>query len=166
MQQYCFFEAISDLGAEQFIIRKDEVSEEDLNTAWSLNIITKFGLWLVMVLSAAPIAYFLDYDQLDKVLYVTSVILLINSLVNPELYLFKREFKYKLIFQLMAAAKLISFASVLAFLFIQPNYWALVVGNIVSAIVLVTDHLYSFHFAQNFLLKIGNCNGIFRNGLC
>ena len=131
-----FIEAISSLGSEQYIIQKSDVDDTVLNTAWTVDIIFK-SIFLIGFLLLIPyIAIFYENPRLELVLYVSSTIILINALKNPGLFLLKRNFQYKRIFWLSIIQKFISFLVVIAIAIIDPSYWAMVVGDIVSALIL------------------------------
>ena len=55
-----FFDILSNVGSEQYIIQKQAVSEEDLNTAWTIDLLMKAALWLLLMLCAPLLAEFFE----------------------------------------------------------------------------------------------------------
>ena len=49
-----FFELLVEIGNQQYIIQKTEVTEADLNTAWSMDIVIKSTMF-VLILFLAPL---------------------------------------------------------------------------------------------------------------
>ncbi len=145
---------LSDLGIQQYIVQKNQINDDDLNTAWSIDVSTKLCLMLALCLAAPFIANYLNNPLLTTVLMVISLALPIKALKNPALSLYARDLNYQLIFKLASTEKILSFISVMIFLLIDKSYWAIVVGDIVSALVLFigsyTIHSYrpKFSFKQ------------------
>lgn len=44
-----FFELLTETGNQQYIIQKSTLSDDDLNTAWSMDILAKTGMALIIV---------------------------------------------------------------------------------------------------------------------
>jgi lipopolysaccharide exporter len=139
-----FFEAISSLGSEQYIIQKTEVSNETLNTAWTIDILIKLAFFCIFLLCIPYIGEFYNNIDLTAVLYVSSSILIINALKNPGIFLLKKNFEYKSIFRLNVGQKMVSFSVVIIAAYIHPSYWAMVYGDIVSALILAVGS-YKIH---------------------
>lgn len=132
-----FCDVLSNIGSQQYIIRKQSLCDEDVNTAWTLDLILKFILWICLIVCSPLLAAFYDDPRLINALYVSSFYLLISALKSPSLTLLRRDLNYKPILKISACQKLISFMSVMLIVFaIEPSYWALIVGHIVSAITL------------------------------
>ena len=128
-----FFEIVSAVGTEQYIIQKSEVGYDDLNTAWTIRLLTNVVLWLVLIASAPLIADYFDKPELVFALRVCSLVLLIDSLCNPGIMLLKKNLTYRKILQLSVAQKLASFSVVMLVVFQYPSYWALIAGALVSS---------------------------------
>lgn len=129
------FDVLSSAGSEQYIIQKNNLEPGDLNTAWTLDIVIKGCLWLLLVITAPFIAHYYNNPALQNILYVSSLVLPLNALRNPVLHLLKRQLDYSLIFKLSVFQKIFSFAIVMAIVFINPTYWALIIGDVAAAIV-------------------------------
>lgn len=131
-----FFDLVSTAGSEPYLIQKRTLDERDLATAWTVNLAFKAILWLVLMLCAPWVAEYYDRPDLALPVRVASLVLLINGLVSPGLALLKRELKYRKILHLSIWQKVISFTVVMLVVLHTPSYWALIFGDIVSALVM------------------------------
>lgn len=129
------FDTLSNVGAEQYIIQKSDVSERDLNSAWSLDIVLKSTFSLCLYLFAPLIADFLDKPILSLAIQLSACILIINAVKNPGLLLLKREFEYKEIFVLSFVQKIISFIVLIILASQWANFWAFIWADIVASLV-------------------------------
>lgn len=132
-----FFETIGNSGAGQYLIQKPKIDDEDINTAFTLNLIIKGILFFLLILATPFIVDFYENEELKYPLYFTSLIILIRILSNPGVVLLKKNLNFKLIAKTQLYTKLITFCLVLLLAYIYGNYWALIVTNIVSVILLV-----------------------------
>lgn len=147
------FDVLSSAGSEQYIIHKTTLEEGDLNTAWTLDILIKGCLWLLLVLSAPFIADFYNNPGLQYILYLSSLVLPLNALRNPILHSLKRQLEYSLIFKLSIFQKLFSFAIVMNIVFIYPTYWALIVGDVAAALVFTLGSYFLNTYRPSLTLK-------------
>lgn len=147
-----FFDVLSQAGSEQYIIQKTKVSTDDLNTAWTIDIIMKFIMMLLLILSSPFIAQFFNQPALENVLYVASIVLLIDALKNPGIYLFKQDLAYKSLFWLSVFQKLLSFILVISIAYYYRTYWALIIGDILSSLIFTAGTYYIHHFKPKWSL--------------
>ncbi|MBU2869093.1 oligosaccharide flippase family protein [Colwellia sp. E2M01] len=129
------FETISSAGTEQYIIQKKYVSNDDLNSAWTLDIILRTLLSIIFFCCGPLLANFYELKEITYVCWVISPWLLISALNNPGLFLLKKKQNYIPIMKLAIIQKSISVALVIIMAFIWKNYWAMIVGLLLSAIL-------------------------------
>ena len=139
-----FANVLSSSGIQQYIPQKEDIDDDDVNTAWSIDISMKFILWMILLFSAPLIGEFYDNDELITVIQVVSVVVFLRALQNPGMHLLRRELTYNPIFWLLSWQKVISFIFVITIAFLTHSYWAIIVGDIVSALVGVVLS-YLFH---------------------
>jgi len=137
-----FFDILSNAGSEQYIIQKDCVNAEDLNTAWTIDLSMKSMLWLTLISFSPWIAEFFDQPVLQTALYASSLILIINAAKNPGLFLKKQNFDYKQIFWLSVIQRVATFIIVIAIAYIEHSFWALIIGDIISSIIFTTGSYF------------------------
>ncbi|MBT8438320.1 MAG: oligosaccharide flippase family protein, partial [Gammaproteobacteria bacterium] len=117
------------------IIQKKEITRQDLNTAWTIDIVIKSVFWVFLVLFSYFIASFFEQPELENALYVGSLVLIVNALKNPGTYLLKHDFVYRNIFWLSVIQKLVSFVVVVSIAYLFRSFWALIIANVVASIV-------------------------------
>lgn len=130
------FQILSDTGSRDYIIQKQKVDSEDLDNAWTINILLKAALFLLLQLSAPYIATYFNNADLTDALRVSSFVLIINAIDNPALHMHVKAIDYKRLFNLMLIQKAISFIIVICLAFFSRNFWAIIWGDIVAAVVM------------------------------
>ncbi|MBL4703262.1 MAG: oligosaccharide flippase family protein [Flavobacteriales bacterium] len=144
---------LSDAGSQQYIIQKQGITSDDVNTAWTIDIIGKTSLTIVIWVLAPFIAETLDNPILTDAIRIISLSIPLKAFKNPGLMLLAKHFEYQKLFKLGMYQKLLSFAAVMITVLINPSYWAIVAGDIVSAVVLLTGSYYIDNFKPKFSLK-------------
>jgi lipopolysaccharide exporter len=137
-----FCDTLSTAGSQQYIIQKDSVDNDDINSAWTIDIIMKTILWLLLVLFIPMISSFYQRPEIENALYVSSLVLIISAFKSPGLMLLRRVFTYKPIFRISIIQKVLSFSVVMAFVYFEPSYWALIIGDLVSTLTLTIGSYY------------------------
>jgi len=131
------FDEISNTGTREYIIQKPSLDNEIINTAWTLNLITKTLFWVCFLLLIPIITNFYDKPELNKVLFIISLILPLGALKNVGIVLFEKELNYKPLFYLGLCQKLIAFVFTISIAFWLESYWAMIIGTIISFTALV-----------------------------
>jgi len=137
-----FFDILANAGSEQYIIQKKEVTDDDLNTAWTIDIILKSALCAVLILLSGYISDYFEQPKLQLALCVSSFLLIINALKNPGLLLLKQSLNYKKIFRLSIIQKVISFIFVVAIAYQYRSFWALIIGDLISSFIYTIGSYY------------------------
>ncbi len=131
------FDEISNTGTREYIIHKTTIDNDIINTAGTLNLITKILFWVFFLLLIPIITNFYSKPELFKVLFIISLILPLGALKNVGIIIFERDLNYKPLFYLGLCQKLVAFAFTIAIAFWLKSYWAMIIGTIVSYIVLI-----------------------------
>ncbi|OZG73433.1 hypothetical protein BTA51_10430 [Hahella sp. CCB-MM4] len=140
-----FFDVLSNVGSEQYIIQKKAVSNADLNTAWTLDILVKSALFALLSIVAPFVASWYDNPDLTLAIIVASCVLPINALKNPGLIVLKKELDYNVVFKLSVLQKIISFVTVILIAYFYRSYWAMIIGDIISALVMTIGSYWLDH---------------------
>lgn len=148
-----FGNVLSEVGGQQYLIQKKNINEDDINSAWTLNIILKSFLWIALLSAIPAITTLYDRPELETVLYVSSLTLIIGAFNSPGLILLRRSLHYKPIFKISIFQKLISFSIVMLIVFIQPTYWALIVADIASVLTLVVGSYFIHPIRPKFCIR-------------
>jgi O-antigen/teichoic acid export membrane protein len=147
-----FFELLVEIGNQQYIIQKTDVTEADLNTAWSMDIVIKSAMFLLILLLAPFLADFFDTPELTSALAVAAVSLPLRALKSPGMMLLAREINYRPIFQLTLWQKGISFVVVIVWAFTSPSHWAIISGTVVSGLVFTIGSYRAHSFRPRWTL--------------
>lgn len=151
-----FFETLADAGNKHYIIQKTEVTDQDLNTAWTMNLAIKIAMAIVIIFAAPLISEYLGAPELTMALRIAALAMPLGALSNPILMLMARELNYQPVFVLSVWQKAISFIVVVVFALIHPSYWAIIAGNLVAAIVMAIGSYFIHAYRPALTLqKIG-----------
>ena len=119
-------EGFVDCGFGNALIRKKEVSDEDYNTMFILNMVISVLMFLLLYIGAPLIAYFFDRPQLIQLVRVMGVIVIIQaiSIVQNTILSRRIDFKAKTVVSLISA--IISGIVGITMAFMGFGVWSLV----------------------------------------
>ncbi|MDU0356374.1 oligosaccharide flippase family protein [Paraglaciecola aquimarina] len=138
-----FFMSFSELGIRQYIIKEQHITDDEVNSAWTLQILINLGIGLLLFFSAPYLAEFLKDDKLKDVLRVLSLVPLLGSLNNPGMVLLEKKLDYAKLGKVGIRARLISAPPTVYIAYIYESYWALIIGQILSiAITFALTYVY------------------------
>lgn len=136
-----FFESIGSTGTQEYIICRDKITKKTLHTAFTLNLILKSLLAIILVaLTPLIVEYFSD-SRLYPLLYFYALIIFLRGLENPAHHILKREQNYKNIVFVNVIAKSIAVIGSVTIALTTESYWALIIGTALE-ILIVTIGLY------------------------
>lgn len=125
----------SDIGIGPSIIQHKRGDDPNfLNTAWTLQIIRGFGLWVLCLLIAWPIAQFYSEPQLLWLIPIVGLSTVINGFNSTALFTLKRKISLGKLTVFELGIQLISLSVMLIWAWFDRTIWALIVGNLVSEI--------------------------------
>jgi lipopolysaccharide exporter len=148
-----FFEILAFAGKEQYLIQKNDVTNSDLNTAWTIDIILKLLLFLCFLVSIEFVVEYYDKPMLEDVLYAIALLLPITALHNPGVILYKKEFNYGPLFRISVIQKVITFILTVSIAFYIKNYWAMIIGILISEISFVIGTYWIHNFRPRLSIK-------------
>jgi lipopolysaccharide exporter len=140
------FDILADAGNQHYIIQKDNVSNQDLNTAWSLDLCIKSLMMLLIIASAPFISTYFNAPELCLALWVSSLVLPIKAVRNPILMLQAKQLDYKPVFKLHLWQKITSFCFVIVIALIWQTFWAIVIGNLIATLVFTVGSYQISHY--------------------
>ncbi|GFD77586.1 lipopolysaccharide biosynthesis protein [Tenacibaculum sp. KUL118] len=127
-----FFDVLTESGSRQYLIQKDEVSEDDIHTAWSLNVIIKLGVFIVFIGLAPLISSFFEREDLNNVFRVIAIILPLGALASPGIIILQRNLDYAPITKMLIYEKVLGVIITISFAYFFQNYWAMILGMLFS----------------------------------
>ena len=125
-------DSLSTVGVGQYIIQKTEVDADDLNSAWTINLLLKSVFFALAALAMPFITAFLDKPELLYPMLITLLILPLSAFATPGVYLLHKHLDLKPLFWMNLSARLTVFAITLVLAYVYRNYWALVFGTLFS----------------------------------
>lgn len=128
-----FFELLAEIGNQQYIVQKETLHDTDLNTAWTMDILIKSVVALIVIVSAPLLAVFFETPELALALAVATLALPIRALRTPGMMKAVRDIDYRPLFRLTLWQKGLSFIAVITIAWIHQSYWAIVFGSLLSA---------------------------------
>ncbi|MBA6352881.1 oligosaccharide flippase family protein [Colwellia sp. BRX9-1] len=137
-----FFYVLAVTGNYQYLISKPILEDDDLNTALTIDLMIKSVFWISLCLLAPTICSYFGKESVLNALYVSSVVIIIRALKNPGFVLYTKDLNYKYFFKLELSAKILSFCVVIIWVLVDKSFWALVAGDVVSALVLAIGSYY------------------------
>jgi len=147
------FDILSETGSQQYLIQKSKISDDDLNTCWTINLILKLIVWVLFVLLTPFIADFFESEALVMPFYVISSVILLSGFFNPGIYLYQREFNFNPLVKMSITEKLVSFFVTILLAFLYQSYWAMIAG-VVTTYTIKLVYSYKLHeFRPKWSLK-------------
>ena len=123
---------IVDSGFSQTLIRKSEPSDSDYRSVFLFNVVVALLLYFVLWALAAPIARFYEHSVIRNVAPVLFLLLPINSLCVVQTVMFTREFRFKLLSNIVFFASLVSGVVAVAMAVAGCSIWALVAQRLLQ----------------------------------
>ncbi len=149
-----FFRAVTETGPQQYVLSFQEITDEILHTAWTLNFLTRFIVSLLLIVSAPFVSAGFNEPRLEMVLYVVSILPVINGLQSAGQFIKQRNFDYTAIALSQIGAKVTSFTIALFIAYKYETYWALIIGDLVFASMFSLS-TYFFHSYRPKICMIG-----------
>ena len=161
-----FTDIFTDAGVQKYLIQHEFEDEDDLNkhafVAFWTNFVMSCLLWGIIAVYADEIALLVGNPGLGKVITIASIQLPITSFSGIQLSLFRRNFEFNKLFRIRVIEVFVPFFVTIPLAFLGMNYWALIIGTIisrlVSAILLtqISKWKPKFYFNFNLLKKMFN----------
>ncbi len=148
-----FFELLVETGNQQYIVQKETLDDEDLNTAWSMDILIKSAIAVLVIACSPALALWFEEPSLTAALSVAALALPIRALKTPGMMRLAREINYRPLFRLTLWQKGLSFITVVSIAFIEPSHWAIITGNLVSAAILAAGSYRVDHHRPRWTLS-------------
>ena len=123
---------IVDSGFSQTLIRKREPSDSDYRSVFLFNVVVALLLYFVLWALSAPIARFYGHSVIKDVAPVLFLLLPINSLCVVQTVMFTREFRFKLLSNIVFFASLVSGVVAVAMAVAGCGIWALVAQRLLQ----------------------------------
>ena len=142
----------SDVGIYPSIIQNKRGEDPQfLNTAWTVQVIRGFALWIGCLLIAFPIAQFYEEPRLQLLLPIVGLNSIANGFNSTNLPVLQRRMEIGKMIRFELGTQIIALVVMITWAFISPSIWALVGGNLVAAIAeMIWSHRLRKQFSQRF----------------
>lgn len=136
-------EMFSDIGINPSIIQNERRDPDFLNTAWTIQVIRGFFLWIGACILAWPAAQFYNEPTLMQLLPVVGLTTVIRGFRSTKIAVSNRKLHLAKPVLIELGSYILGVITMVSIAFIYPSVWALVCGGIVGAISnTITSHLF------------------------
>jgi lipopolysaccharide exporter len=119
-------------GGGQYLIQKDVVKDGDINTSWTISMILKLVIFILLLISTPFVADYYSDDRLELVIPILASMIIISAFTNPYTAILQRNQEYAVIFKINVIKKFSSVVITVTTALIYQSYWALIIGHLVS----------------------------------
>ena len=155
-----FAEVFTDAGFQKYIIQHEFEDEKALNNSTNVAFWTNLSISLIasaiIVLFRDNIASFVGSPDIGVPIAVASLLIVLNAFSSIQTARYKRDFDFKTLFFVRIGSSAIPLLVTIPLAILLRNYWALLIGNIVSqvfnAIVLCLKSKWKIKFMYSFSL--------------
>lgn len=147
-----FFEILSNTGAVQYLLKADKISDADVNTSWTINLILRFVLVGLIIAASFFAADFYDDRRIQELMLVLSVIFFTEALQNPAIIYLKRNQEYLNIVKVTLVGKLAAVMSAVSIALYFESYWALVAGQAVNKASMLIGYYVIYPYKPKLIL--------------
>ncbi len=140
--------ALTNIGLDVSVIntkfRDDDQLAKHLDTVWTVDLLRRLLLAVLMLVLARPAANFYGEPRVFQLLLILSLLPLLQGFQNIGLMIHRKEVNFRKIVWLELTTNLLTAAATIALALYTHNVWALVLSQLVSALVSVALS-YAFH---------------------
>jgi lipopolysaccharide exporter len=130
-----FFQILSNTGSLLYLLRKEEVSDSEINTSFTINLLIRGSLCFCMSGVSFIFADWYDDERLILLIIALSIVFFVQTLQSPGVIYLKRAQNYGKIVKLNVISKVFAVTASVFVALIYQSYWALVAGQAISALI-------------------------------
>ncbi len=125
----------SDVGIGPSIIQHHRGEDTRfLNTAWTIQVIRGFVLWIIAALLAYPVALIYDMPRLAELIPVAAISAIISGFNSTKIFSLNRHLNLGKITVLQSGQVLVSVITMISWSYFSPSVWAMVAGGISASL--------------------------------
>lgn len=117
------------------LIRKPELTEKDMATAFYYSSISGIICYFILFLTAPIIASFYDTPILTKMIRIIALVFIVGALTTPQTILLNRKLDFKTLARISVLNKIIASGVGIYAAYHGYGLWALVISGLVSSII-------------------------------
>lgn len=153
------------LGANAYLIREKELTDEKIRSAYGLTILISWGLGLALVMASVPLSKFFGVDELSIIFLILSISFLFAPFISIPNAFLCRKYKFKEISIIRISASIISIASIVVFIKAGFSYFSLAMGSVVSILVQFLLYIYFTREVKVYRPRFNNMGAIASLGI-
>jgi O-antigen/teichoic acid export membrane protein len=123
---------LSELGVALLVIRTQEITRDECDTAWTVRILQGTVVALVIAASAPIAAQYFGEPRVAPVMYLLAVSAMIGGFENIGMVLVQKELDFAKDFRFNLWRRLLVFIVTIVLAVVLRSYWALVFGELVG----------------------------------
>jgi O-antigen/teichoic acid export membrane protein len=144
------FIVLSDVGINRYLILFDNPSKQDYDSAWTLNILLRLVILILVLFTSSYIAGFMGSSDLGFVLNVVAIFGFIGAFQSVDLIRLERNIDFKINNQIAVIAKVFAVILTVSCAFYYQSYMALLIGNGVSTMIMLALSYYFTGYRPTF----------------
>jgi len=125
-------EMLTAFGFEVVLIREKNPPPDRYNTVWTLSVLRGIVLALIALVIGPFASDFFAEPRLDDVFAIIALSPLLHGLHNVGLVDFRKNLQFHREFHFLVTSKVLEFIATVSLAFIWRDYWALIVGIVLS----------------------------------
>jgi O-antigen/teichoic acid export membrane protein len=146
-------ELIGQLGLDAALIQNPKASRKHYDTAWTFGVLLGFVIAAVLLLLAFPAARFYGEPRLAPIVLSLALGSLVSGFENIGIVAFRKDLTFDKEFRFVFGKKLAGFFVTTALAIALRNYWALIVGIVVSRVAGVCFSYYLHEYRPRWSLE-------------
>lgn len=127
--------AMINFGPVVALMRKKDVSNDEINSAWSLGVIQELAVGVLLIVVAPLAAEYFKSPKVALVVWVIAACVIVSSVKNIGPVLAQKEFNYSIDFKIQVTSKIVSVIVTVLSAFVFRDYRALLSGFVAAWLV-------------------------------
>lgn len=126
--------AVTELSVGSALVQRTEVTQQHIDSAWSLAFLRSAVMAAAFAGAALPLAGLYGDERLAPVFILSGATGAISGLINPKVMLKTKDMRFAPMLGVQLAQKLVGLAAGIALALWLRNYWAVLIGNAIGAV--------------------------------
>jgi len=157
---------LSDTGIRTYLIQSDdEQNDLLLNTAWTIQVVRGFIIFLIMLVLAYPISIFYGDTRMAFLLPMVGVVSVITGFMSISFLTIQKQMHLGRVTVCETGAQIASLVGMVVWALISPSVWVLAGGGAINAVTrLVLSYLLFPSHKHRFCMDKPSARAMFRFG--
>lgn len=139
-------ESMTQIGVHLYVIRHPDDNPRVYQTAWTVTFLQSLVIALGLVISAPFVASYFGEQVLIDIVYCLALVKAIQGLQSYGVYIAQKKLDFQLDFKLTFLTRVSYLLTTIALALWLRNFWAIIIGQLVSTLVgvLLSYYLHAF----------------------